>query len=217
MNKKQILKKIENYVIKIMKTVKEESHGFRHVDRVRKWALKIAKKEGNMDLFLIEIAALLHDIGRAKADRRNHCKVGAKMTEDYLCNLKYFKNKEIDLICNAVREHGSGGKSKFSKIIQDADCMDLWGAISVGRAFSHLYNKPHYIDKNSFNFKKLNKKEIHNQIQKGQGVESVIDDLVQSLAIYDNINTKTAKNMAKEKVNYLKGFIKQFKKETIDL
>ena len=55
------IQQIEIYV-KGLK-IKEASHGFKHVKRVRNWALLIAKKEGYKDLEMVEAAALLHDIG----------------------------------------------------------------------------------------------------------------------------------------------------------
>ncbi len=143
MTKQQVLKKIENYVINVMKPVKEESHGFRHVDRVRKWALKIGKIEGGVDLFLLEVAALMHDIGRAdESANYKHFTIGEKMAREYLPKIKYFTPKQINLLCRAISKHGRGDKSKFIKILQDADRMDGFGAILIARVFSQLYNKP---------------------------------------------------------------------------
>ena len=46
---------------------------------------------------------------------------------------------------------------------------------------------------------------------------NIMDSLNMNLNIYNSVHTKTAKKLAKEKCVYLKNFIKQFKKETIDL
>lgn len=46
----------------------DPSHDFHHVDRVRKTALRIAKRvedeqgEGSIDMFVLELAALFHDL-----------------------------------------------------------------------------------------------------------------------------------------------------------
>jgi len=57
-----------------------------HCKAVAKLAVKIAKaleKKGyNVDVGLVEIGALLHDIGRSKTHGVNHAIVGAKIAED---------------------------------------------------------------------------------------------------------------------------------------
>lgn len=218
MTKQQVLKKIESYVINVMRPVKEESHGFRHVDRVRKWALKIGRLEGGVDLFLLEVAALLHDIGRVdETASYKHYAVGEKMARQFLPKLKYFNPKQINIICQAVKKHGQGDKSKLIKILQDADRMDGFGAILVGRVFSQLYNKPHYIDKSSFKIKKYSQHYITKNYKLSPWDRSAIDSIILSFSIYDHINTQSAKKFAKQEIEFLKKFIQQFKKETVDL
>jgi uncharacterized protein len=49
----------------------DASHDWYHAYRVMKLAVKIAKTEGNIeDLELVQLAALLHDIGDYKYSRR---------------------------------------------------------------------------------------------------------------------------------------------------
>lgn len=219
MNKKEILKKVEDYVKKAMKQLNNEAHGFFHVDRVRKWALKIAKEEGGVNLFLLEVAALLHDIGRVKESKTvDHYEAGEKIARKFLQELNYFSPSEIDLICRGVYLHGEGGKEKLVQILKDADIMDLLGAVAVARAFSFHHDKPHYDrEENSFEFKQWSQEEIKRVVKQRPWDKSVVDNLIFNLSVYQYINTKTAKRMAREKFEYLKNFVKQLKKETIDI
>ena len=111
MTKKQIIKKTEEYVKKCMKNLPPNVHDFKHVDRVRKWAIKIAKAE-KKDIFLAEMATLLHDIGRAKENPPKilHANIGAKMTYQFLTKNKLVSEEEAKQITYAVANHGRGGK-----------------------------------------------------------------------------------------------------------
>ncbi|MFA6988431.1 MAG: HD domain-containing protein [Candidatus Gastranaerophilaceae bacterium] len=201
-----------------MKAIDPIVHGIEHVDRVRKWAIKIGKIEKSVDMFILEVTALLHDIGRAyeKEMGLNHWEAGRIVAKKYLESLNFFSKNEIDAISQTVYEHGPGGASNLTKIVQDADRMDLWGAIGVARAFSHRHCLPFYKDKDCFKYRHLSQKEIDAIFQK-QNFQCVLDDLNISLNIYESVNTKTAKKFAREKIEFQKMFIKQLKKETIDL
>jgi len=61
-SKEATIKKTEDYV---KKTLEGESsgHDWWHAYRVWKMTVKIAKEEKNSDLFVVQLAALLHDIG----------------------------------------------------------------------------------------------------------------------------------------------------------
>jgi uncharacterized protein len=158
MDKRTILNAVEAYVKKRMAFTKDSAHDFRHVQRVRIWALRIAKKERFTDLFLLEVAVLLHDIGRTAKTRENHYRAGERLAKRYLRTLNFFNDDEIGRICRAVYGHGPGGTEQIVKILRDADRMDLLGAIGIARCFTHLYDRPYYIDADSFAGGKWKKK-----------------------------------------------------------
>lgn len=215
MNKNQIIIKIENYVKEVMSVVKEESHGFRHVDRVRNWALKIGKIEGEVDLFLLEAAALLHDIGRSKKDdNRNHAAVGAEIAQEFLNSLNCLTKQEITSIVFAIGAHNNPFiQDKMTQILQDADILDGIGAVGIIRGMTHLYNKPHYLNKNSFKINYFTQSEINEIFKKGESGKSVIDALGLTIAIGNNLHTKAAKVFAKAKLAFSELFIGELKKE----
>ena len=66
------IQQIESFARQSMSTVTAPdlriAHDFKHVDRVRGWALHIASAEAIQDLGLVEAAALLHDIGLTRVE-----------------------------------------------------------------------------------------------------------------------------------------------------
>ena len=82
------------------------AHNYEHVNRVRHWAVKIARQQGYADLAMVQTAALLHDIGLAYVtERRFHAEVGAEKTAQFLATHHLFPDGEIAVICEAIRCH----------------------------------------------------------------------------------------------------------------
>lgn len=116
-------------------------HDWDHTLRVYNICLHIGKiEDANMEL--LEIAALLHDIGRdCEAESKGkicHAEIGAKMAIEIL--KKYGLIKEnINKICHCIETHRfrktKAPESIEAKILFDADKLDAIGAIGIGRAF----------------------------------------------------------------------------------
>ena len=132
------------------------SHGFDHTERVLKLALHIGKKE-EADPTVLELAALLHDIGRRCEDESFgelcHAEEGAKLAEEIL-KRHPISDKIIKNVVHCIRHHRYRKNSKpdtiEAKIIFDADKLDAIGAVGIGRAFlfagehgAKLHNSPH--------------------------------------------------------------------------
>ena len=117
------------------------SHRWDHTLRVLRVAEHIAKAE-SADLQTIQMAALLHDIGRAKEDQSNgevdHAILGAKKAEKILKKLHVDGNKTPNII-HCIETHRFRGTKKpaslEAKILFDADKIDSIGAVGIGRAF----------------------------------------------------------------------------------
>ena len=103
------IKTVEAYVRSTMTGV--AAHDFKHVDRVRHWALRIAREEGFEDLEIVEVAALLHDIGLSSVDeekeRDKHGQVGAEIAVRFLKNNLDLTEDQIEQITSAIRHHCS--------------------------------------------------------------------------------------------------------------
>lgn len=117
------------------------SHGFDHTERVLNLALHIGKVEG-ANLEIIELAALLHDIGRHKETETMgelcHAEEGAKIARKILKENKINDNV-IEKVSHCIENHrfrrNKKPESLEAKILFDADKLDSIGAVGIGRAF----------------------------------------------------------------------------------
>lgn len=213
---KNKISKIEKYVKQVK--IKEAAHGFRHVDRVRNWALHIAEREGYKNLEIVEAAALLHDIGLSSGkERKIHGQEGAKMAEKFLRKNDIFPEKIIKEITNAIRHHNSNrtGKGKLLYILRDADMIDAIGAVGTARCIIHCSPKPEY-DPNNIKSETwgMGAEGFDKRIDAGAGPGNyIMDELNFSISFYDNFKTKTGKKIAKPLVEFMKNYIIQFESE----
>ncbi len=131
------------------------SHGFDHVERVLALALRLGAESG-ADERVLALAALLHDIGRAREDAdagaNCHAATGAAMSREILLRLGA-DARCASHVAECVRSHRFRGAarpvSREAKLLFDADKLDSLGAVGVGRAFlfageigSRLHNSP---------------------------------------------------------------------------
>jgi len=166
----EVVKKAEELMIDVMSRY-DPSHDVYHVERVRRTALNIAKEIRNMDpnitidLFVVELAALLHDI----LDR----KYLKEPVEDPIAFFRPFFNSvsmhvdllndgRADLIVKVIDNvswtnekrlramHGGKGWTEWHETcmelhcVQDADRLDAIGGIGILRcaAFSAATSRP---------------------------------------------------------------------------
>jgi uncharacterized protein len=117
------------------------SHDWDHTERVLSLCLRIGKRE-KADLFILKLAAVLHDIGRAEEDRSNgrrcHAEAGAERARAILAK----RGLPEDLIgpvvhCIAAHRYRKAVKPETleARVLFDADKLDSIGAVGIGRAF----------------------------------------------------------------------------------
>jgi uncharacterized protein len=117
------------------------SHDWSHTERVSRLCLKIGEKEG-ADLEILEIAALLHDIGREEQDRSKgkvcHAAVGARIARTILEEVG-MEPAKLERIIHCIQTHRFRGNKQpetaEAKVLFDADKLDSIGAVGIGRAF----------------------------------------------------------------------------------
>jgi putative nucleotidyltransferase with HDIG domain len=115
----------------IVKKESEKVDWDNHLKIVVKYA-KILAEELKQDEELIEIAALLHDIGRIRHGGKDHEKTGAIEAEKILRSLNYAPDK-IEIVKQCVAAHR--GQSEImprtipEKIIANADAMAHFDAV----------------------------------------------------------------------------------------
>lgn len=200
------------------KTKENFGHDFSHTNRVRKWALIIAQKEGYEKMDVVEATALLHDIGRIKEKKtREHAIIGAKMTSEFLENNNLFSQKEIDEIAIAVEFHNApyDNKGKLQMIIRDSDILDLLGAVGIMRAQICQYDFEEYDPENikgsTWN---LTSKGFDHRFKKKVGIGKYIVDYINfQISCYEFIKTKTARKIGKPAMDFMRKYILQLEKE----
>jgi len=210
------IRQVEEYAAGTMAS--EVAHDFKHVDRVRSWALQIAREEGYEDLEVVEIAALLHDIGLGCAEKRSmHGQIGAEMAARFLRDNNLFPEERIEEIANAIRFHNSNreGSGKLLGILRDADMIDAFGAVGIMRAFTSKSSKPEYDPQNvKGDTWGISARGIDERFDRGLGVgDYIVDQINFQISYYDNLTTRTAKRLAKPLVEFMKDYIVRLEAE----
>lgn len=188
-------------------------HDWFHINRVRKIALSIQEKEGG-DPFIIELAALLHDISDHKFNGGDF-KKGALLTQDILQS--YSIAEDIIATVATIVEHvsfkGSAEEDKIvsleGKIVQDADRIDAIGAIGIARTFAYggAIGQPIY-DPNILPQKK------QNLIDYTTNRTHTINHFYEKLLLLENrMHTNTGKIIAHNRTQFMHQFLSQFYKE----
>jgi len=164
------------------------SHDRDHVERVVKLAVYIARREG-ADVEVVKKSAELHDIAR---DKPNHAIESAKLAREILRKEGY-DEEFIESVAHCIEAHsfssGVEPKTLEAKVLSDADKLDAIGAIGIARAF--IFSG-----------------------EKGRSIEETLKHFEEKLLkLKDLLYTKTAKELAKERHEFLVKFYEQIKKE----
>ncbi len=208
-NKEKIIKQTIRFVKNTLEG-EGSGHDWWHIYRVWKNALFIGKKE-NVDMFVVQLSALLHDIVDWKFQEKNDFKI----VKEWLEKLNVDKNV-ISHVLDIIKEISFKGVNVKSKIktregmvVQDADRLDAMGAIGIARAFAYggsvgreIYN-PNIKPKPNEFFKTTKKK-------KGTTINHFYEKL---LLLKNLMNTKTGKKIAKDNHNFMKKYLEKFLKE----
>ena len=188
-------------------------HGSDHARRVAKLAVMIGEREG-ADCEIIEVAALLHDIGtvplawgRHASGRddfdfqefmgayalpsADHGEVGALIAERFLREIGYSEEKIIR-VAEIVKEHSTRNQTTLESIIvSDADKLEAIGATWVARAFQRT-----------------------NAFDRSISIESIMEKWLKGRKpIHDNLYTESAKKIGAQRYRFLEVFIEQFQRE----
>ena len=210
---------MDPFILKTIDFVKEKvknydaGHDWWHIERVWRNAQYINQFEQG-DAFIIDLAALLHDIADAKFFNGDE-NIGPDLAKEYL------KTNHIDLIVieqvGQIIENMSFRKSlglvEFHSneldIVQDADRLDAIGAIGIARAFTYggyknreLYNPemPPLTTISQEEYKKSTSPTINHFYEK-------------LLLLKDKMNTMTGKRLAAERHIFMEKYLDQFYKE----
>lgn len=188
----------------------EGGHDWHHTFRVYKNALHIAKTE-NVDLYIVALGALLHDIADSKFNNGDET-VGSSKAREFLFQLNV-DSVDIEHVVNIIQNisfKGGRVERKFSSleldVIQDADRLDALGAIGIARTFNY----------GGFKNRKIYDPEIKPNLEmtkeeyKSSTAPTINHFYEKLLLLKDRMNTKTGKRMAIRRHDYMEDFLKQF-------
>lgn len=139
-----ILKYTHQRVKAFFKAVDAPGHGYDHAERVAKWAVIIAKSE-KADIFLSEICAVLHDIGRGlekdNPDKTHH-ELSYELCREWFrqdATFDFFTKAQKLLILYSLRYHWNDAADKYKEaiVLRDADKIDALGKIGLKRLLEY--------------------------------------------------------------------------------
>ncbi len=210
MGKEILIKATENFVKSVLEG-DSSGHDWWHIHRVRKLALMIAKSEG-ADLYLVEMAALLHDIDDWKLVEADG---EGQKTQKWLktCGIGDQIAERICMIIEGVSFKGAGvntsTKNLECRVLQDADRLDAIGAIGIARTFAYggsrgrgIYDPgiPPEMHVDFENYKKSNAPTLNHFYEK-------------LLLLKDQMQTKMGRTLAEQRHEYMVGYLDQFYEE----
>jgi uncharacterized protein len=209
MNNTDLINKTIFFVKEKLKNA-EGGHDWFHIERVYKNVLLIAEGEvcdGNV----LKLGALLHDIADCKFHNGDET-IGPKTAREFLESENVDQTTiqhVIDIIENISFKGGNTGKTFSSielDIVQDADRLDAIGAIGIARAFNYGGFKKRTL----YNPDIAPKLHMSKEEYKNSQAPTLNHFYEKLLLLTDKMNTKTGKQIAKERHRYMEGFLSQF-------
>lgn len=209
MKQSELIERTAGHVCQLL-SGEGSGHDWFHIERVRRTALAIGRGEG-ADLFVVELAALLHDVADWKFAGGDH-EAGPRQAAEWLRALET-DEAVIDHVCEIIRclsFKGAGVatpmRSLEGQVVQDADRLDASGAIGIARAFAYgghkgraLYDPaapptPH----DSFESYKKNA---------GPTINHFYEKL---LLLRERMNTAVGRRLAAERHEFMERYLEQF-------
>ena len=146
--KAQILAELETAVRAAMASVRNPVHDDKHVQRVRRQARRAAREMG-VDPDLADLAALLHDLGRAVEHEHpgvNHADLSRAMSVELLARYEADLPAPLQAeVLHAIEKHSRVGcDTPLLATLKEADALDTLGAIGIARAVMTWAGGPDY-------------------------------------------------------------------------
>ena len=189
----------------------EGGHDWFHIERVYKLALRIAQNEADVDILVVQLAALLHDIADSKFHDGDET-IGPRLAREFLITQQFPEaqlEQVIVIIENISFKGGNQAQTYFSKelaVVQDADRLDAIGAIGIARTFNYggfknraLYDPaiPPDLQLSKEAYKKSTAPTLNHFYEK-------------LLRLKDLMHTETARELAAERHQFMEQFLSRF-------
>ena len=211
MNKEKIITATIAFVKEELKGA-EGGHDWFHIERVLKNSILISKEE-KVDVFVVSLAALLHDIADPKFYDGDET-VGPKVAT------KFLKEQEVtsDIIEHVVniinyisyKNSFEKGVKKFTskelEVVQDADRLDAIGAIGIARCFNYGGFKNRVL----YNPEIIPNLEMSKEEYKKTEAPTINHFYEKLLLLKDKMNTVSGKKIAAQRHHFMELYLEQF-------
>jgi uncharacterized protein len=212
MNKESIIAQTVEFVKQTLADA-EGGHDWWHIYRVWKSAKELAQNE-KVDLFVVELGALLHDIADSKFHGGDE-EIGPRLAREFLSSLSVDEQSiiHVENIITNISFKGGKEAQKFKSleldVVQDADRMDAIGAIGIARTFNYgghknreIYNPtiPPNLNMSKEEYKNSDAPTINHFYEK-------------LLLLKDRMNTNTGKAMAEKRHAFMQIYLDEFYQE----
>ena len=187
-------------------------HDYWHVMRVYNNARMLQAEEGG-DRFIIEVAALFHDM------------IDYKLTDDEYAQIEVIKTfleargvgaDVAECIIHAMQAVSyKGGNNTVEvatvedAIVQDADRLDALGAVGIARTFIYGGNKRHAL----YDPDRTAREELTFELYSKEDTTRINHFYEKLLRLKDLMHTDAAKNVAEARHQFMEVYLEQFYEE----
>ncbi|MGZ2370291.1 HD domain-containing protein [Ancylomarina sp. YFZ004] len=212
MNQDQIIDRTVAFVKEVLADA-EGGHDWWHIYRVWKSAKQITQSE-EVDLFIVELGALLHDIADSKFHDGDES-VGPRKARELLTSLQVTEEVilHVENIISNISFKGGNLEQEFKSaeldVIQDADRLDALGAIGIARTFNYGGHKNREI----YNPDIKPNLNMTKEEYKNSDAPTLNHFYEKLLLLKDRMNTESGKRMAEQRHEFMKGYLDQFYQE----
>ena len=198
-----------NFVKKELENA-ESGHDWWHIERVWKTAKEIAKHE-DVNLEVVEFAALLHDIADSKFHNGDE-EIGPQKAGEFLKSINVDDETvfHVQQIIRNMSFKASLGELSFSSpemlVVQDADRLDAIGAIGIARAFTYGGYKNREL------YNPAIAPQIHQskEAYKNTTAPTINHFYEKLLLLKEKMNTLTGKRIATQRHDFMVQYLEQF-------
>ena len=211
MDKEKIITATIAFVKKELKNA-EGGHDWFHIERVFKNSILISKDE-KVDVFVVSLAALLHDIADPKFYNGDET-VGPKVATQFLKEQKVHATiigHVVSIIKNiSFKNSFDTASENFTSIelevVQDADRLDAIGAIGIARCFNYggFKNRALYDPKIIPDLK------MTKEAYKKSTAPTINHFYEKLLLLKDQMNTASGKKIANNRHQFMELYLQQF-------
>lgn len=205
-----LIKKTAEYVRKKLEA-EPTGHDWYHVERVWRVAKQLQEIEGG-DAELVELSALLHDLGDYKHYEFDENK-GMLVLRGMMDVLEIEEDRQNQILKTVDEAQYKSEDTKEpstieAKLLRDATWLDSLGAIGIARTFATGGRIKRLIyDPKKKPRKKMSKEEYQRKKIEGTSVNFFYE---KAFKLPEMMHTKTAKNMAAERIKFIEKYLEEF-------